>query len=52
MYERVNNRGANVVDIECPECETELEVPVDMPTAAVPMESFADEPVDAGNPTQ
>lgn len=26
MYERVNGRGANVVDVTCPDCETEFEV--------------------------
>ena len=26
MYERVNGRGANIVDVTCPECETEFEV--------------------------
>lgn len=26
MYERVNGRGANVVDVTCPDCESEFEV--------------------------
>lgn len=26
MYERVNARGANVVDVTCPDCESEFEV--------------------------
>lgn len=26
MYERLNARGANVVDVTCPDCETEFEV--------------------------
>jgi hypothetical protein len=26
MYERVNERGANVVDVTCPDCESQFEV--------------------------
>lgn len=26
MYERINERGANVVDVTCPECESTFEV--------------------------
>lgn len=29
MYERVNDRGANVVDVTCPECGVDFEVAAD-----------------------
>ena len=51
MYERVNNRGANVVDVACPECETEFDVAVDRP-ASMAVSNPADDPVGTGNPPQ
>lgn len=42
LYERVNTRGANVVEATCPDCGTEFDVDVDAGTATAPV----------GNPTE
>lgn len=36
LYERINTRGADVVDAACPECGTEFTVEVQPGTAGVP----------------
>lgn len=45
MYERVNDRGANVVEVTCPECEAAFEVSAESST-----DRGAE--VGAGNPQQ
>lgn len=47
MYERVNNRGANVVEVTCPECASEFEVSAESGRGAADRRE-----VDAGNGEQ
>lgn len=51
MYERVNGRGANVVDVTCPECEAQFEVSAESGGGAM-SGTTGSLGVDVGNPGQ